>query len=128
MAATARALAESLAERGLPVFTAGGKYTTSHQFAIEAAEFGGGQSAAKKLRQANILSCGIGLPIAALNGDMNGLRIGTPEIVRWGMTVEDMPELAALVARALRGNDASADVAADVTAFRRRFNKLHYVN
>ena len=128
MAATAKALAESLAERGLPVFTAGGTYTTSHQFAIEAAEFGGGQSAAKKLRQANILSCGIGLPIAAVDGDMNGLRIGTPEIVRWGMTVEDMPELAALVARGLRGNDASADVAADVTAFRRRFNKLHYVN
>ena len=30
---------------------------------------------------------------------MNGLRLGTPEIVRWGMTVDDMPELAALIAR-----------------------------
>ena len=59
---------------------------------------------------------------------MNGLRLGTPEIVRWGMTEDDMPELAALIARALRGNDASEQVAADVTAFRRRFNKLHFVN
>ena len=37
---------------------------------------------------------------------MNGLRFGTPEIVRWGMTATDMPELAALIARGLRGNDA----------------------
>lgn len=59
---------------------------------------------------------------------MNGLRLGTPEIVRWGMTEDDMPELAALIARGLRGNDAIEQVAADVTAFRRRFNKLHFVN
>ena len=43
------------------------------------------------LRQANILTCGIGLPIAPVEGDVNGLRIGTPEIVRWGMTPDDMP-------------------------------------
>ena len=47
---TATALAEALAERGLPVFKPNGVYTTSHQFALEAAEFGGGQAAAKRLR------------------------------------------------------------------------------
>ena len=76
----------------------------------------------------NILSCGIGLPIDAVDGDMNGLRLGTPEIVRWGMTVADMPELAALVARGLRGNEPAELVAADATAFRRRFDRLHFVN
>ncbi|TIU93133.1 MAG: serine hydroxymethyltransferase, partial [Mesorhizobium sp.] len=50
-----------------------------------------------------------------------------PEIVRWGMTEKYMPELAALIARGLRGNDAVEDVAADVSAFRRRFTKLHFV-
>ncbi len=128
MVATARALAERLAERGVPVFATGRGRTTSHQFAIRAAEFGGGQAAAKKLRRANILSCGIGLPIDAIDGDMNGLRLGTPEIVRWGMTVDDMPELAALIARGLRGNEPVEAVAADVTAFRRRFDKLHFIN
>jgi len=39
-----------------------------------------------------------------------------------------MPELAALIARGLRGNDASEEVAADVNEFRRRFKKLHFVN
>ncbi|RWH33571.1 aminotransferase class I/II-fold pyridoxal phosphate-dependent enzyme, partial [Mesorhizobium sp.] len=128
MAGTAKALASALAERGLPVFSTAKGHTASHQFAIEAAEFGGGQTAAKRLRRANILTCGIGLPVTAVDGDMNGLRFGTPEIVRWGMTEKDMPELAALIARGLRGNDAVEDVAADVSAFRRRFTKLHFVS
>ncbi len=55
-------------------------------------------------------------------------EIGTPEIVRWGMTERDMPELAALIARGLRGNDAPEDVARDVSEFRRRFTTLHFVS
>jgi glycine hydroxymethyltransferase len=128
MVATAGALARNLAELGIPVFATARGATASHQFAIEAAAFGGGQTAAKKLRRANILSCGIGLPIARVEGDMNGLRIGTPEIVRWGMTVDDMPALASLVARGLRGNDTGEALAAEVTAFRQRFRELHFVN
>jgi glycine hydroxymethyltransferase len=128
MVATAKALADSLAERGIPVFTTKRGATSSHQFAISAAEFGGGQNAAKTLRKANILSCGIGLPIDPVAGDMNGLRFGTPEIVRWGMTESDMPELAALIARALRGNVESEALAREVTDFRHRFRKLHFIN
>ncbi len=128
MVATSRALADNLVQRGIPVFATAQGLTASHQFAIEAASFGGGQAAAKTLRAANILACGIGLPIAPVAGDMNGLRIGTPEIVRWGMTVDDMPALAGLIARGLRGNDSSDRLAADVTAFRRQFRTLHFVN
>lgn len=128
MVATARALAGHLAERGVPVFATGRGHTTSHQFAVRAAGFGGGQAAARRLRRANILSCGIGLPIEPVEGDTNGLRLGTPEIVRWGMTADDMPELAALIARGLRGNEPPEAVAADVTAFRRRFDRLHFVS
>jgi glycine hydroxymethyltransferase len=128
MVSTAKALAESLIERGIPVFRTGNGATSSHQFAIRAAEFGGGQAAARKLRKANILSCGIGLPIDPVEDDMNGLRMGTPEIVRWGMTEKDMPSLAALIARGLRGNEPSEAVAANVTAFRRNFTKLHFIN
>lgn len=128
MVAAARALAEQLAERGVPVFATGRGHTASHQFAIRAAAYGGGQAAAKRLRRANILSCGIGLPIEPVEGDANGLRLGTPEIVRWGMTAADMPELAALIARGLRDEEPDGRVAADVTAFRRRFDKLHFVN
>jgi len=88
---------------------------------------GGGQAAAKKLRRANVLSCGIGLPIAPVDGDLNGLRMGTPEIVRWGMNSGDMPELAGFIARALIGNAEPEAVAPAVTVFRRRFSKLHFI-
>ena len=127
MADTAAALAKCLSERGLPVFETVKGATQSHQIAIEAARFGGGQAAAKRLRLANILTCGIGLPIAAVTGDVNGLRLGTPEIVRFGMTPDDMPELANLIARGLTGNEAPESVAADTTRFRQRFTKLHFM-
>jgi glycine hydroxymethyltransferase len=127
MAATAKALGEALAACGLPIFAREHGITTSHQFAIEAAAFGGGQAAAKKLRQANILTCGIGLPIAQVEGDVNGLRIGTPEIARWGMTPADMPELAGYIADVLTGARPLQSLAGDVSKFRRRFSKLHFV-
>jgi len=126
MGATAVALAEALVDRGVPVFARDRGITRSHQFAVEAAAYGGGQAAAKKLRQANILTCGIGLPIAPIEGDVNGLRLGTPEIVRWGMKAADMPEFAGYIAGALAG-DASRSLAKDVTTFRRRFSSLHYM-
>jgi len=126
MVDTARALARALSDEGVPVFGADLGFTRSHQFAIEAAPFGGGQTAAKRLRKANILTCGIGLPVPAVSGDLNGLRFGTPEIVRRGMTAAEMPTLARLIARALSANDADA-VASDVTAFRRQFSGLRFV-
>ncbi len=126
MVATSRALAEALASEGVPVFKGKGGFTQSHQFAVEAARYGGGQTVSKRLREANILACGIGLPIAGVDGDLNGLRFGTPEIVRRGMGPKDMPKLAKLIARALTANDARS-VAAEVTAFRRGFTGLKFV-
>ncbi|HGG04390.1 MAG TPA: serine hydroxymethyltransferase, partial [Aliiroseovarius sp.] len=126
MISVARALATSLSELGLPVFAREQDFTNSHQFAIEAAGFGGGQAASKKLRQAGFLACGIGLPIAEVPGDMNGLRIGTPELVRWGVQESDAPRLARLVAKALTTNDP-ARLAGEVTEWRRTFNQLHFI-
>ncbi|TRC89725.1 aminotransferase class I/II-fold pyridoxal phosphate-dependent enzyme [Mesorhizobium sp. WSM4310] len=128
MVSTAKALAAALIERNVPVFQAANGPTQSHQLAIEAAGFGGGQTAARRLRRSNMLACGIGLPVGLIAGDMNGLRLGTPEIVRWGMTEADMPALASLIARSLLGNGLPEDIAHDATAFRRRFVQLHYVN
>lgn len=126
MSATALALAEALAAEGVPVFSTSGGYTASHQFAVEAARYGGGQAASKTLRKAGILACGIGLPVAEVDGDVNGLRLGTPEIVRWGMTVDHMPRLAGIIAGAL-SSGAPEDMAEDVAAWRGTFGRLHYI-
>jgi glycine hydroxymethyltransferase len=127
MIALSQALAEELANLGLPVFTTSRGKTQSHQFAIEAAGFGGGQAASKTLRKAGFLACGIGLPIAPVDGDMNGLRIGTPELVRRGVTPAHAPELATLIAEALRANDPTT-LAPRTAELRKTFSDLHYVN
>lgn len=126
MIAVAKAMAGEFDRLGLPVFAKERGFTASHQFAIEAARFGGGQTASKKLRKAGFLACGIGLPLPAVEGDMNGLRIGTPEIVRWGVGVKDVPELTDLFNRALTGDEP--EKLAEVTAqMRQRFDTLHYI-
>ena len=127
MVDTAQALAAEMQKLGMPVFETSAGATSSHQFAIRAAGYGGGQAASKTLRQAGFLACGIGLPIEAVDDDMNGLRIGTPELVRWGMTPEHMPRLAQLINDALRANDP-ASIAADVAKWRSEFDSLHYIH
>lgn len=121
-----RALAAALQAEGLPLFAAGRGGTQSHQFAIQAAAFGGGQAASKTLRKAGFLACGIGLPIAEVAGDLNGLRIGTPELVRRGVTPADAPALASLIAEGLRSN-APETLAPRTAALRARFQGLHYM-
>ncbi len=133
MIATNTALARDLDALGLPVFKIGSHdgevtFSTSHQCALEAGDFGGGQKMAKTLRTGNMLSCGIGLPIAEVDGDMNGLRFGTPELVRIGMKAADMPQLAACIADSLFGKRPSEQIRAEVSGIRERFGTLHYIN
>ena len=127
MIALSQALAEALKTEGLPVFETRHGPTRSHQFAVEAASLGGGQTASQTLRKGGFLACGIGLPIPAVEGDMNGLRIGTPELVRWGMTSKDAPELARRIAAVLRSN-APETLASDTAAWRQSYDSLHFIH
>lgn len=117
MVASAGELAARLIEHGVPVYGGG---TESHALAIDATEWGGGHAAALRLRQANLLACAIGLP----TGLDAGLRVGTNELVRWGMTTSDMGELAGLIASGLKDPEA---VLADVADMRSRFDQLHFL-
>jgi glycine hydroxymethyltransferase len=78
------------------------------------------------MAEAGLLACGIGLPIAAVEGDLNGLRIGTPEIVRLGMKVEHMDQLADFIARSLDVSVDSQSVKSEVTQWRKQFSGVHY--
>jgi glycine hydroxymethyltransferase len=126
MVASARALSGALAELGVPVFATERGGTTSHQLAVLAHGYGGGQAAARRLRSANLLACGIGLPVPEVAGDTNGLRIGTPEVVRLGMTAADMPALASFIARGLASDESAAKAGPDVTAWRSGFSGIHF--
>jgi len=121
MTACARHLADALGDLDVPVFQVTDGPTRSHAFAIKCDQRGGGHSSAVHLRKANILTSAIGLP----TGLDDGLRVGTNELVRWGATTGDMPEMAELIARALASDDPSS-VARDVTNYRSRFDTLHF--
>ncbi|WP_372885350.1 serine hydroxymethyltransferase [Shimia sp.] len=127
MIAMARALATELEAAGVPLFTTRAGATQSHQLAIRAATYGGGQTASRALRRAGFLACGIGLPEADLPGDLNGLRIGTPELVRWGMSAAAAPRLAGMIAAALSSPDPDA-LAPETADWRRSFERLHFIN
>ena len=124
MIALSMALSNALDAAGLPVFSGKQGFTNSHQFAIIAAPYGGGQTASKTLGKSGFLACEIGLPIPSLEGDMNGLRIGTPELVRWGMTVNDSDQLADLIFRAIKG----LSVQDEVSQWRRSLNTLKFIH
>ena len=118
-------MAAALHAEGLPVFAIERGGTGSHQVALRAAQ--GGQAMARTLGAAGLLCCGIGLPGAEVPGDLNGLRLGTPEIVRLGLSPADMPRLARLIARVLAAPECAPAVRAEITAWRRELGGLRYV-
>lgn len=123
---TATALATHLLDAGLPVLTApDGVATRSHAFAVRADATGGdGHALAQRLREANLLVSGIGIPEGPPHAT-GAIRLGTNEAVRWGMTATDMDTVGDAIVRAVRGDDL-AEIAADVAAFRRRFDRIHF--
>lgn len=124
MVANSAALAHGLEQRGLPVHRAGDGTTASHQLAVDATQWGGGHAASVQLRQSNLLACAIGLPRLP---DGAGLRLGTPEITRLGMTPDDMAELAGLIADGLTDPGHAAAIAGRTSAMRQRFPSVHFV-
>ncbi len=125
MIANAATLAEELGQRNVPLYVVDPTSAApSHQFVVDATAIGGGHSAAQKLRKANLLACAIGLP----TGPGDGLRLGTPEITRIGMTEEDMAPLASLVAAAINGNESElGGLARNVAEMRGKFRTLRFV-
>ena len=124
MVLMSKTLASSLEEYDIPIFFGALGHTQSHQFAVLAEEYGGGQQASKLLRKSGFLACGIGLPVQDIEGDMNGVRFGTPELVKWGMKAKHSNKLAELIAKALKGDNVSDQV----SKWRRTFKKIHFVN
>jgi len=119
---TAQALAQALRERGIDIFASERGFTQSHQFALTADAFENGHEMAKHLRRAGFLASAIGLP----TNSGEGLRLGTPELVRRGVEAKHCDEIAALLFEALSRTDPS-QVAERTRALRQGFQGIHYV-
>ncbi len=128
MIENARALGEALAREGVPVVAPAAAFPTrSHHLAIDARPFGGGTHASRAIEPANILTSGIGLPLPAVAGDFNGIRLGTQEVTRLGMGPAEMHLAARLLADALFARRPAESIRAEVVELRRGFQTLHFV-
>ncbi len=116
MVSSAAALSAALEARGVELQRAAGAPTTSHQLAIRPDSIDADE-AVRRLRAANLLTCAIGLPDGA------GVRLGTPEAVRWGMTSADMDVLAGFIADGLAGIEGVGEA---VTAWRAPFDTVAF--
>ena len=119
----AQALGRSLDELGTPVEARDFGYTRSHQIAVNVAEWGGGVEVAKRLEANDIIVNYNMLPGDEDPRQPSGLRVGVPEMTRFGMDEQAMGELAQLMHDAIRGKE----VKTRVNALRGRFVEMKYV-
>ena len=119
----AQALGRSLDELGTPVEARDFGYTRSHMIAVNVSQWGGGVEVAKRLEANDIIVNYNMVPGDSDPRNPSGLRIGVPEMTRFGMDERAMGELAQLMHDAIRGKN----VKEQVNALRGRFLEMKYV-
>jgi glycine hydroxymethyltransferase len=119
----AQALGRSLDELGTPVEARAFGYTQSHMIAVKVSQWGGGVEVAKRLEANDIIVNYNMLPGDTDPRNPSGLRIGVPEMTRFGMDERTMGELAQLMHDAILGKN----VKAQVNSLRSRFTEMKYV-
>ncbi len=124
----AKALAQALEARGIPMLAAERGYTQSHQAIANVRGFGGGLDVAHKLAEANLITNKNLIPgdTAADWDRPSGLRIGTIEVTRLGLMEEDMATIADFFKRVLVDGESTAAVRQDVEAFRLPRQDFYY--
>jgi glycine hydroxymethyltransferase len=125
MLETGATFGQALLRAGAPVHVTAGGPTASHVVALDVRSQGGGDVAAARLRDANLLASAIGLPVPQGDGPAPGLRLGVNELVRFGVEGDAAVVVAELVAEALAGDPTA--VAPTVTAHRRAHTRLHHL-
>ncbi|MEO8971681.1 MAG: serine hydroxymethyltransferase [Ktedonobacteraceae bacterium] len=119
----AQALGRSLDELGTPVEARDFGYTKSHMIAVNVSQWGGGVEVAKRLEANDIIVNYNMVPGDTDPKNPSGLRIGVPEMTRFGMDEPAMGELAQLIHDAIEGKH----VKSSVNALRGRFLDMKYV-
>ena len=119
----AQALGRSLDELGTPVEARDFGYTKSHMIAVNVSQWDGGVEVAKRLEANDIIVNYNMVPGDTDPRNPSGLRIGVPEMTRFGMDERAMGELAQLIHDAIRGKN----VKEQVHALRGRFLEMKYM-
>lgn len=121
----AKALAQSLDQKGFSVEAKQFGFTESHQVAVNVKKLGGGSAVSTRLENNDIILNMNMLPHEPLKNHMNpeGLRIGLSEMTRFGMKEAEMDTIAQLMKECIIDN---RDVKAEVNRFRQNYQDVHY--
>lgn len=126
----AKALAQALYEKGFNVLAEHKGFTESHVILIDITKHGDGGTIEETLEKANIIINRNLLPWDIKEGrhfmHPGGIRIGVSEVTRLGMNENAMKEIAEFVKRVVIDKQSLEKVQADVAAFRRTYQKVHY--
>jgi aminomethyltransferase len=126
--ANAKAFARALHEQDLIVEGERAvDFTETHQVLLRVAR-AKGEWAADLLERNNIITNPQAFYDDSSFAASSGVRMGTPEMTRYGMQEADFTELAGLLAQILRGDGAQPDAQwrEAVAALRGRFTDMHY--
>jgi glycine hydroxymethyltransferase len=124
--ANARALGQALNDKGFDVLAAAQGFTRSHTIAVRVEREGGGEEVAKRLAASGIISNKNLLPGDKSPKHPGGIRLGTPEVTRVGMTEREMERVAGLFDDLLHRGRAPEQVRADAAELKAGFTTLRY--
>lgn len=126
----AKALGQTLNERGFAVLCPDQGFTASHQVVVDVTKYGDGGAIEAKLEKAGIILNRNLLPWDIREGrhykNPGGIRLGTSEVTRLGMKEGEMGEIAEFLKRVVIDGEAPDRVAAAVAEFRRDYQRVHY--
>ncbi|MBM3801199.1 MAG: serine hydroxymethyltransferase [Acidimicrobiia bacterium] len=120
----AQRLAQQIHARGVPVAGERLGFTQSHTVLLQTSQWGAARAIAGRLEDANIIATDCTLP-AGLGSE--GIRLGTQEMTRCGMQAADAPEMAELIASAIRQQAPADTIRAQVKRLRERLNSNPFV-
>ncbi len=121
----AQALGQALHEQGFTVFGEKLGFTKSHQILVSIGP-GKGKEASKLLADSGVITNMNTIPGDTSPLNPSGLRLGTPELTRIGMKESEMKEVSIFYHRVLIKKDDPKKIKADIKAFRKDFQELHY--
>jgi glycine hydroxymethyltransferase len=126
----AKALAQALYERGFNVLAEHKGFTQSHVILIDITKHGDGGTVEETLEKANVIINRNLLPWDIKEGrhfrHPGGIRIGVSEVTRLGMREPQMTEIAEFIKRIIIDKESLEKVRADVTEFRKNYQRVHY--
>lgn len=126
----AKLLAFELDNLGLDVFGKNKGFTDTHQILVDVKKYGSGHEISEKLASANIMTNKMLTPYDKDTADAvpTGIRIGTSEITRYGISAQDLKSIAHLIYETIHADSEKIVrvVKEEVMSLRKKYNKIFY--